>query len=131
MTLDFLERLVGTLNNQNYYSLVVSPILVDGNSIAVMTTPSNDYDHYYDGSYRQRYAFQVMTKHTSQMTAYQTLLNITNLLRDIMDIPSANDTYEFEGIKIKTDPNVLMKDDKYYYFSAQFTADLYIKGVIK
>lgn len=126
MTMDFLERLVELLNEQDYYATVVSPILVDGNSIAVVVMPSNDYDHYFDGSYRQGYAFQVMTKHTDQLTAYYTLVNITNLLETIEDIPSQNGSYEFENIKITTDPNVIGKDDKYYIYAAQFSAALFI-----
>ena len=125
---DFLERLVGLLDNQNYYATVVSPMLVDGNSIAVFVMPANDYDHYYDGSYRQNYAFQVMTKHTNQLVAYHTLLQVSNLLKSIPDIKSENGSYDFEGIKITTDPNVVGKDDKYYIYAAQFSAGLFIKA---
>jgi len=127
VTMDFLERLVEFLNRQNYYATVVSPILVDGNSIAIMVMPSNDYEHYFDGSYRQGYAFQIMTKHTDQLTAYHTIIDIANLLENIDDIPSQNGSYEFENIKITTDPNVIGKDDKYYIYAAQFSADLFIK----
>ena len=126
--MDFLERLViDVLDKQGYYATVVSPMLTDGNSIAVMVMPANDYDHYYDGSYRQNFAFQVMTKHENQLTAYHTLLDIASLLKNIEDIPSANGTYEFEGIDITTDPNIITKDDKYYIFAAQFSAALFIK----
>lgn len=128
MTIDFLERLVDLLNSQGYYSIVRSPILRDGNSIAVMTTPTSEYQKYLDGSYRQGYAFQVSTKHEDQLTGYNTLLSITNLLTDTSDIPSDNDSYQFEGIRIVTSPNVVAQDEVYYYHAAQFSADLYIKG---
>jgi hypothetical protein len=128
--MDFLERLVELLDGQDYYATVVSPILVNGNSIAVMPMPSNNYKHYYDGSYDQKYAFQVMCKHESQLTSYQALLMIASYLTSVDDIPSQNETYDFNGIVVTTDPNVIGKDDKYFIFSAQFSADLYIKGVI-
>ncbi|MET3504942.1 phage tail terminator protein [Halalkalibacter oceani] len=131
MTMDFLERLViDTLDKQGYYATVVSPLLANGNSIAVMVMPANDYRHYYDGSKDQGFAFQVMTKHENQLEAYQTLLRITSLLVEIDDIPSANGSYEFSGITITTDPNVISKDDKYYIYGAHFSADLFIKGVV-
>ncbi|WBL16449.1 hypothetical protein [Sutcliffiella sp. NC1] len=126
---DFLFQLVvNTLDQQGYYSTVVSPVLTNGNSIAVMTMPSNNYEHYYDGSYRQGYAFQVMTKHESQLVAYNTLLDIAKFLPSLKDIPSQNGSYQFEGIRVTTDPNVIAKDDKYYIFAAQFSAALFIES---
>ena len=127
MTIDFLERLVGFLNEQGYYALVVSPLLTDGRSIAVMTMPGGDYEYYFDGSYRQGYAFQVATKHESQLEGYQTLLSITSLLDGDPDIPSSNGSYQLEGIDIITSPNVITKDDKYYIHAAQFSAALFIE----
>ena len=126
--IDFLERLViDVLDKQGYYATVVSPMLASGNSIAVMPMPASDYDYYYDGSYRQNYAFQVLTKHEQQLTAYHTLLDIARLLKDIDDIPSANGSYEFEnGIEITTDPNIISRDEQYYIFAAQFSAALFI-----
>lgn len=128
MTIDFLERLVELLDKQRYYSRVVSPILTDGNSIAVMVMPNNDYQYYFDGSYRQGYAFQVTTKHEDQLEGYQTLLSITNLLTSVPDIPSGNGSYQYEGTTITTSPNVIAKDDRYYIHGAQFTAGLFIEG---
>ncbi|GGE47641.1 hypothetical protein GCM10011391_28030 [Pullulanibacillus camelliae] len=129
--IDFLERLViDVLDKQGYYATVVSPTLVDGNSIAVMPMPANDYEHYYDGSYRQSYAFQVLAKHEQQLTAYHTLLDVARLLKDIDDIPSVNESYTLEGdgITITTDPNLVSKDEQYYIFAAQFSAALFINA---
>jgi len=126
---DFLERLVDdVLNKQDYYALVVSPMLVDGNSIAVMPMPANDYDYYYDGSHRQGYNFQVLARHEEQLTTYNTLLIISALLTKIQDIPSKNGSYKFENesITITTDVSIIGKDDRYFTFAAQFSADLLI-----
>lgn len=131
MTMDFLERLLlDVLNKQNYYAMVVSPTLQDGNSIAVTVMPSNDHRHYYDGSKDQGFAFQVSCKHEDELTAYTTLLQISTLLKEISDIPSKNGSYEFDGITIRTDPNVITQDEKYFYYGAQFSANLHIKGVV-
>ncbi|WP_078379158.1 hypothetical protein [Sutcliffiella halmapala] len=126
--MDFLENLVNTLDSQGYYAKVVSPVLASGNSIAVMTMPSNDYDHYFDGSYRQGFAFQVLTKHEHQLTAYHALLSITNFLKKVPDIASNNGSYQFEEMKISTSPNGLGKDDKHHLFAAQFSAALFIEN---
>ena len=120
--------MIDVLDTQGYFATVVSPTLTDGNSIAVMTMPSSDYDHYMDGSYRQRYAFQVMAKHYYQLKAYYTGVEISELLRNKEDIPSKNKSYEFEGIEITTDPNLITRDEQYYIFGAQFSASLFIKG---
>ncbi len=128
MTMDFLERLVkDALGGRNFYAPVVSGVTRDGNSIAVIATPSNEIRHYYDGTYDQGFTFQVTTKHDNELTSYQTLLLITDLLKNLRDVPSTNDSYEFNGIELTTVPNIIGKDERYYYYSAMFKADLYIK----
>ncbi|WDF02956.1 phage tail terminator protein [Shouchella hunanensis] len=128
MTMDFLERLVkDALGGRRYFAEVVSGVTRDGNSIAVIATPSNDIRHYYDGTYDQGFTFQVTTKHENELTSYQTLLLISDLLKNLRDVPSDNDSYEFNGIELTTVPNIIGKDDRYYYYSAMFKADLYIK----
>lgn len=126
MTMDFLERLVYLLDSQKYYSTVLSPVLGTGNSIAVTTLPSRTYQYYMDGSYSQGYAFQISTKHDQQLVAYNTCQLIVDFLKDRKSIPSENHSYEFEGIDIQTSPNLLMKDDKYYIFTAQLSANLLV-----
>ncbi|WP_166740308.1 phage tail terminator protein [Shouchella lehensis] len=126
--MDFLERLLlDVLNKQDYYAMVSSPVTLQGNSIAVSVMPSNNRAVYYDGTYDQGYMFQVMTKHEQQLEAYQTLLRITDFLDNIKDIPSQNNSYEFNGITVAGDPNVVGKDGNHYFYVAQFRADLYIK----
>lgn len=126
MTMDFLERLVYLLDAQKYYSTVLSPVLGTGNSIAVTTLPSRTYQYYMDGSYSQGYAFQISTKHEQQLVAYNTCQLIVDFLKNTKSIPSQNNSYEFEGIDIQTSPNLLMKDDKYYIFTAQLSANLLV-----
>lgn len=126
MTMDFLERLVYLLDAQKFYSTVLSPVLGTGNSIAVTTLPSRTFQHYMDGSYNQGYAFQISIKHEQQLTALNTCQLIVDFLKDIKSIPSENNSYEFEGIDIQTSPNLLMKDDKYYIFTAQLSANLLV-----
>ncbi|WP_197284099.1 hypothetical protein [Bacillus sp. JCM 19041] len=100
---------------------------MDGNSIAVSVMPSNNRSVYYDGTYDQGYMFQVMTKHQQQLEAYQTLLRITDYLDNVPDIPSHNNSYDFNGITVVGDPNVIGREGNHYYYVAQFRADLYIK----
>lgn len=124
--MDFLDRLVLFLDSQKYFSKVISPVLSGVNSIAVMPTPSNDYDYYYDGSFRQKHAFQILTRHTDLMTAYGTLNDISKLLLSVSDLPSENDSYSFEGFEIATDPSVIGADEKGVICTAQFRANLFI-----
>lgn len=126
--MDFLEVLLDDLlNKQGYYAHVVSPMTGNGNSIAVMVMPNNDYTHYYDGSYRQGFAFQVITKHKEQMMAYHTANEISKLLQNVPNIPSRNNSYIYEGIKITTATNGMGQSEGYSFFGTQFSADLYVK----
>lgn len=124
--MDFLETLVQGAIGNKYYTKALSPLLGLGDSIAVSPMPSNNYEHYYDGSYRQGYAFKVLTKHENQLVAYNTLNQIAKDLADIGDIPSLDGTYVFEGITIKTDTSMIGQDEKRFVFGAQFSAALYI-----
>ncbi|MEJ9301457.1 hypothetical protein P4600_24135, partial [Niallia circulans] len=58
--------------------------------------------------------------------AYNTCQLIVDFLKARKSIPSENNSYEFEGIDIQTSPNLLMKDDKYYIFTAQLSANLLV-----
>lgn len=128
--MDFLERLVYDAIGGKYIGTEAqSPMLGDSRSIAIAPSPSNDYDHYYDGSYRQRYAFRLLVKHENQLVAYQTTNDIIASLVDKKNtIPSANGTYEYEGMTITTDSNMIGQDNKYFVFGAQLSASLYIKS---
>ncbi|MED1607754.1 hypothetical protein MKX67_08950 [Cytobacillus sp. FSL W7-1323] len=127
MTMDFLDRLIDLLDIQNYYAPVVSPVTVNGNSIAVTTLPTRNYHYYMDGSFNQGYAFQVSAKHEKQMLAYNTIQEISQLMgKRGLIIPSQNDSYDFEGMEITTSPNLLMQDEKYYIFAATFNANLLV-----
>ncbi|MDQ0206669.1 hypothetical protein [Alkalicoccobacillus murimartini] len=128
MNIDFLDRLVlDLLNKQSYYSLIVTTPLVSGNGITLKKKSSDTQASYYDGSHDKKLVFEVITKHEHQLEAYNTLLKITNDLTQIKDVPSANNTYLFNGINVKTNPDQYGKDETYYYYSAAFSADLYIK----
>lgn len=124
---DFLERLVRDAIGNQYGIPAMSPILGASNSIAITPSPSNNYEHYYDGSYRQGYAFQVLVKHENQLDAYMLTQKITMDLSNKEDIPSGDGTYTFEGVTITTDANMIGQDGKHFVFGAQMSAALYIK----
>ncbi|GAE31919.1 hypothetical protein [Halalkalibacter hemicellulosilyticus] len=125
-----VEQLVlDVLNEQSYDVPVVSPILLEENSIAVMGMTTNEYRHYYDGAKEQSFLFQVLVRHDVQFEAYRTLLQIVNdLLRT--EGASNSDSYDFKKITITEDPKKIVQADEYYIFGAQFSADLYIRGVV-
>ena len=127
--MDFLERLVlDAVGTKFMGTEAQSPVLGVKQTIAIAPSPSSVYDHYYDGSYRQQYAFRVLVKHENQLIAYQVLNDIAAMLTSVEDIPSANGTYIYEGMNITTDPNMIGQDEKYFIFGAQFAASLYIKS---
>lgn len=128
MNLDFADVALNYLNAQGYYAKVITPILANGNSISLAVLPTSDYQYYFDGSYRVGFLFEVLTKNEDQETAYDALVDIANKFNTLRngDLPSQNDSYQFEGISITVSPAALLRDDKYYYYSAQFTAELFI-----
>lgn len=128
---DFLEVLVeDVLGTQDYYARVISPMLSIGNSIALFPLPTTEYDHYFDGSYRQKMGFQISAKHEDQLAAYSTLQTIVAFLTSLSKVDSRvesrNNSYKFESMEILTDVNLIEKTDKYYIFAAQMVANLYI-----
>lgn len=127
MDMDFLERLVLDGIGSKYYVKAISPTLGAKQSIAVSPMPSNNYEHYFDGSYRQRYAFQILAKHEEQLTAYNTLNRIAKDLTEGALIPSQNGTYIMEDITISSDTTLVTQDEKYYIYGIQLSAALYIK----
>lgn len=126
--MDFLERLVFDAVGNNYYAEALSPLLGEGNSIAIAPAPSNDYDHYFDGSYRQRYAFVVYAKHVEQLMAYNTLNAIAADLAAMKDIPSEDGSYVYEGMMVATDTNPIGQDEKHFVFGIQMVADIFVKN---
>jgi hypothetical protein len=127
-TIDFLQKLVEILNNQNYFAPVVSGGLKNGNSIAVISMPSKIKQHFYNGSYLREFAIQINVKHEQQLEIIETIEKITNLLTNIEDIPSDLNSYKFEAMELSTTPNLLEVSEKYCIYSAQFTAELLIQG---
>lgn len=127
--MDFLERLVLDAIGSKYMEGTVaqSPLLGEKRSIAVSPSPSNDYDYYFDGSYRQGYAFRVLVKDQNQLVAYNTCNQIITDLIKLLDIPSQNGTYTYEGMSITTDTNMIGEDNKHFVFGAQLSASLFIK----
>lgn len=126
--MDFLERLVLDQIGTKYMQVEAqSPLLGSGKSIAVAPSPASDYDHYYDGSFRQGYAFRLLVKHPNQLEAYQVASKIVADLMAAKDIPSESGTYTYEGMTITTDVNMIGEDNKHFVFGAQLSASLYIK----
>lgn len=123
---DFIEMIVEVLNLKGLYSIVYFPNLKPGNSISITPIPSNDYKHYMDGSFDKKEAFQISTRHSDQMVAYQTLLTISNELTKLQDLISLNGSFEFNGITITSDASLVAVDESNFTCAATFVADLYI-----
>ncbi|WP_062049244.1 hypothetical protein [Bacillus sp. JCM 19034] len=127
--MDILERLIVEIINEQDYDLpVVSPILLEENSVAVMGISTNDNRLYYDGSKEQSFTFQVLVRHEVQFEAYRTLLHIANLLLNKKDVRSSH-SYDFMQMRMAEEPKRLVKAEDYYIFAAQFSAEFYIRGV--
>lgn len=138
--MDFLERIADTINTwllghvdedgNPIYEVIHSPALVEDNSMALMVMPSNNYEHYFDGSFRQQFSFQVIARHANQLKSYMTLVALSTYLDNLENhaIISLDDSFEFEGITILTDTNGVGIDEKGYIYAVQLGASLFVSA---
>lgn len=129
--MDFLLRVKEHIeNNLSLYSTIALGILLDGNSIAIRPTPSTPPTRYLEKSKVVTYQFQILTKHSTGITAYNELEEINKLLDDLgpMTIKSNNGSFVFNKCEVYTSPNFVEKSTGgEMIFTALYQAELYIK----
>lgn len=91
-----------------------------------MLTPIGQAVCNYDGQWDKTFAFQITCRHTDQLTALNTLLEISRYVDGTNpgDIVSQNGSFYFINGQVTSVPNFLMKDDHGYVYASTHQAEL-------
>jgi fido (protein-threonine AMPylation protein) len=124
--LDFIERLAEFIASYNFpYPLRVGNLLAT-ESMAIMLLPGGDETVYFDGVRDKQMNIAIDVKATSTLKAYQTLNVLFQLLENLNDLPSKNDSYDFNDITTTNAPSQIGKDETFELWECTFAFDLTI-----
>lgn len=124
--LDFIDRLADLIDTYRFpYKLRVGS-LDEGESMAIMTLPGGDEVIYFDGVRDKTLNIAIDIKAKSTIKAYQTLNVLFQLLESLVDLPSQNESYDFNGITTTNAPNKIGADEHYELWECTFAFDLTI-----
>lgn len=124
--LDFIDRLADLIDAYKFpYKLRVGS-LDEGESMAIMTLPGGEETVYFDGVRDKTLNIAIDIKSKSTIKAYQTLNVLFQLLESLVDLPSQNESYDFNGITTTNAPNKIGADEHYELWECTFAFDLTI-----
>lgn len=124
--LDFIDRLADLIDAYKFpYKLRIGS-LDEGESMAIMTLPGGEEAVYFDGVRDKTLNIAIDIKSKSTIKAYQTLNVLFQLLESLVDLPSQNDSYDFNGITTTNAPNKIGADEHYELWECTFAFDLTI-----
>lgn len=124
--LDFIDRLADFIDGYSFpYKLKVGSLDED-ESMAIMTLPGGDEVIYFDGVRDKTINIAIDIKTKSTIQAYQSLNVLFQLLESLVDLPSQNDSYDFNGITTTNAPNKIGQDEHYELWECTFAFDLTI-----
>ena len=124
--LDFIDRLADLIDAYKFpYKLRIGS-LDEGESMAIMTLPGGEEAVYFDGVRDKTLNIAIDIKSKSTIKAYQTLNMLFQLLESLVDLPSQNDSYDFNWITTTNAPNKIGADEHYELWECTFAFDLTI-----
>lgn len=122
--LDFIDRLADLIDTYKFpYELRIGS-LDEGESMAIMTLPGGEETVYFDGVRDKTLNIAIDIKSKSTIKAYQTLNVLFQLLESLVDLPSQNDSYDFNGITTTNAPNKIGADEHYELWECTFAFDV-------
>lgn len=132
MELDFLVQLNRYINAQGLFAKSVLGVLGTSESVSVMAMPGGKEIVFFDGTRDKDYQVQINTKSKNQTNCINTLNTIFSKLENLTELPSANDTYDFQQIAVTSLPSLVMIDEQGFFvwqLSISATITIY-QGVI-
>lgn len=124
--LDFIDRLADLIDAYKFpYKLRIGS-LDESESMAIMTLPGGEEAVYFDGVRDKTLNIAIDIKSKSTIKAYQTLNVLFQLLESLVDLPSQNESYDFNGITTTNAPNKIGADEHYELWECTFAFDLII-----
>lgn len=139
MELDFLVELNQYIKDQKLASSMLNKPLTSAigllganESMSIMAMPGGAETVYMDGSRDKAYQVQINVKSKRQDVAMNALNTIAKKLENLDSLPSGNGSYDFQQIKITSNPSFLQQDEKgFFVWVLSISAELIIsKGVV-
>lgn len=131
MKLDFLDQLMHEINSYNLYATCRIGLLGEDDSLSIMAMPGGEETIYMDGTRDKNFQVQVNAKSKNQLNCYDSLTIIYQKLENLMDLPSRNNSYDFQKFTTQSLPNLIGQDEQgFYVYAANLNALITIyKGV--
>lgn len=117
-SLDILDRLNDYINSLNLFAHSRIGLLDIGNSVSIMSMPGGEERVYLDGIRDKEYQVQINAKSDNQNNCFNSLTSIYQNLERLDDLPSSNGSYDFQGIKVTSLPNMIGQDDQGFFIWA-------------
>lgn len=133
MELDFMSNLRDEVNTLGLSLICKLGELEPNESLVVYMLPGGrTTGGGYDGTIEKRFNLEFAVKTKSLLEGYQLLNKVGRHLELLSNLPSKNDSYEFMGIVVASEPNEVgdgVTDYKIHTMSVQADIELY-EGVL-
>lgn len=113
--LDFMDRLNDKINSLGLYAKSTIGLLGEDESLSIMAMPGGPETIYFDGTRDKDYQIQVNAKSKNQLHCFDALTTIYQTLENLEELPSQNNSYEFNKIETKSLPSILGQDEQGYF----------------
>jgi len=128
--MDFIDRLYEAVETLNLEFPLKIGVLDEAESVSIHAMGGQTIKSYYDGVKTKQLNYEFSIKTRKQEQAFKTLNAIANHLSDVEDIPSENDSYTFEQVRITDEAFLVRQDDKghlFYCFAIQVRLTIFNK----
>ncbi|MGE7113943.1 phage tail terminator protein [Lysinibacillus sp. NPDC047702] len=115
MELDLLLQLNRYINSQKPFAKSIIGALEANESISVMAMPGGQEMVYFDGMRDKQQQVQINAKSKQQNNCINFLTTIFQKLENLDDLPSENNSYEFNNIRIVGMPSLIAVDEQGYF----------------
>ncbi len=127
--MDYLDRLKEHIEGLNTFKDTIDiGLLSDGESICLRLAPSAPPLKYLDKGNLYNFNFQVLVRHSSQITAYKTMQLIASDLDKLErgEMVSLDDSFKFMKCRTQSMPSFLERDGSGWIYTVLFSSEIYI-----
>lgn len=131
--LDFLLRANQHINTLGLYTRSIVGPLPDGKvGISLIPLPGGAQVEYMDGSRDKDYNLQISAKSEDPQECLNALYAIGHSLEQLQDLPSSNNSYDFDRFVVTSMPSLVMQDAQHFFiYQLTVVAKIFIKkGVV-
>lgn len=129
MKLDFQDRLYEAIATLELPIPFHENVMIDRDSVALYSLPGGrQISGDMSGTKYKQLNYEVQGKSKDPEMIQKTITRISEFLEDLEDIESSNDSFQFDQIKISSEPFYSsIGEDGFYYFTLNFQAfiDIY------